>query len=211
MKKTVIKLIPFLLILVSIGLLLSACDTGNQSAFRQYKIENNLGKFSLEYPRSYSDVRGPNGDSSYCAVYFKMPEKGVEVNNPDPDNQGSHSVTMYYTPAFIEIFITPAKGYTAKIAIDEAVQAKKGEPGYSLIARSQIEISGINAEFAHVTDSWMVPVRATSGEQPLKHYLWAYFDYNGLIWEILCEADSEEIQHAQSDFEHVIQNFKILD
>jgi hypothetical protein len=210
--------ITFICLLLLSILMLSGCG---RNGYRTFTTKNSFCQFSFEYPSAYSDdnrnwltrlISPPlNIKEKYFSITFAYPRKGYRMVNPDPDNKQSNPVTVYHEPASIHIFVSESDNYTAKTLVGKLLNAEARWANYNLLERSNIQVSGISAEYAHFVSSSLLPMRPGPGEDiPLKHYIWAYFDYNGLIWQIEVESEGEMAEQARFDFEHVIQTFKII-
>jgi hypothetical protein len=185
----------------------------NQDGYRTFTAKNSFCNFSLDYPSAYSNKEGPTLDlfDKYFTVSFNYPDKAYKMVNPDPSSNNAKTVTVYHTPALIHVFINN-KGFTAKTLIEEYLNRQSGWANFNLLERSIISISDVSAEYAHFVSSSLLPMRPESGEEiPLKHLRLVYFDYNELVWRIELEYEGEMAEQAQSDFEHILNTFKILD
>jgi hypothetical protein len=187
----------------------------NQGDYQMFTARNTFCSFSVEYPSTFDHTDGPRLDvqEEYFSVGFAFPEKEYQMVDPALDGKNAGAVTVYHTPAYISIFISKSdRGFTAKTLVEDYLDKESSWADYELLERSTMIISGINAEYAHFVDSSLLPMLPAPGKDiPLKHYIWAYFDYNDLIWQIEVEYDEEMAKQIESDFEHVIQTFKLLD
>jgi hypothetical protein len=83
---------------------------------------------------------------------------------------------------------------------------------FRLLERSQISVSGVQGEQIIFSHMWKPEGFLGQKGEP---YPWkgreVYFYYNGVIWKFDVDSPLSNWEQANSDFEHILQTFKILD
>jgi hypothetical protein len=222
------RLCNFLFVAVSIifasAMLLSGCDNndgyqiltaGDNGEYRTIIIEKGIALFSFEYSARYSRIDGPafydDEIHQFTGVTVLAPMKQISVVAPNPDLKGQ-TVSMSYTPAFIDVFVYDAsdRGATAISEFEEHLSHIE-EDG-TILDRSQVTVSGVLAEYVAYTSNTLIPLFAVSeGGIPAKYCWTVYFDHAGLIWNIEAESEVAMANQVKGDFEHVLQTFQIIE
>jgi hypothetical protein len=117
-------------------------------------------------------------------------------------------------PAYIEIYICdPSKYFSApqnaKDRLENDLLHESKWKNFELFERHPVTVSGVEGELIYYQVDWFLPV--PKGEGPGLQYVRAvYFDYGGLTWWIQAKCEKEMIDQVKTDFEHILQTFKIL-
>jgi hypothetical protein len=81
-----------------------------------------------------------------------------------------------------------------------------------ILERKTVFVSGIQAEQVSFTGSSMFPIRSSTDQsKPLEYTRTTYFDHGDLIWNIEAVYEASMDERLKSDYEHIIQTFKILE
>jgi hypothetical protein len=164
-----------------IMLILPGCD---QSPYRTFTTKNEICRFSLEYPRSYSQTDGPYLYSYGYFVTFSIPDKGYQMVNPDPNILTAETVTVYQSPALLAIKITRKRDHNANTLIEDFLVTEASWANYKLLERETMSVSGIPAEYAYFVSSQLLPMRPAPGEEIPLWQRWFFFDNHDFIWKI---------------------------
>ena len=124
------------------------------------------------------------------------------------------TVSADYVPATIQISVSDRSGEDpdwrlASGFVRGFIELKKRRDYFQLLERRPVTISGVEGELSAFVEEWVV--LAARDTPKLRYVRWAYFDYDGLVWEIEAEAEEELAEQVRVDFEHVLETFKILD
>jgi hypothetical protein len=192
-------------------LVLSACNNSEStSEYKTLTVQNYVANFSFEYRAYYNDLDGPHivDDASYrfTNVDILAPKAHQTIGNPEPN--GSGTVEMEYVPAHINIRASDAiknPDRPAAVRINDSITNWGKWPNFQLLEKFNLSVSGIQAELiAYQVDGFFVG-------PDLKYCAQVSFDYNGLQWDIEAEADINMSETVRTDFDHVIETFKILE
>lgn len=202
--------ITLLGILLIGNLFLAACSSESPSEYKTLTVQNYIANFSLEYRAYYNDIDGPHivDESSYrfTNVDILAPKAHQTVGNPEPGGGGT--IEMEYVPAHINIrasAVTKNPDRPAEVRINDSISNWGKWPNFQLLERSNVSVSGIPAELiAYEVDGFFVG-------PDLKYCTQVSFDYNGLQWDIEAEAGINMSEMVRTDFDHVVETFKILE
>lgn len=216
--------IAFLLLLVLVSIItvsITGCEA-NQTDYqaeasepgcRILNVKNKLVSFSFEYS-TYYKKEGPILDTEHGppATYFSLyaPRKEMKIMVPDFDEGGDlKTVSASYCPAaiVISVFATLPDESNARERIDGWVSMVE-EEGYSeSLERSPVVVSGIDAEMLDfIRDSGML----LAVDKKIEYNRVVYFDYGGYIWSFMANSDEELAEKVKTDFDHIIETFKII-
>ena len=118
---------------------------------------------------------------------------------------------MYICGSLVKKITPNINGGNAKSKLETDVTAPEKQGwggGFKLIERSSLVVSGVPAE--EISYSWIT----TSGLGSTSSYEWTgkriYFDNRGELWQITMESTLDKTLQGNSDFDHFLQTFKIL-
>jgi hypothetical protein len=184
----------------------SGCES-SMEGYRTFTF-NKVAHFSFEYPAHYKKT------SAGAEVEDKIIHIGLRDEVP---SKGS-------TDGFIVIKVEGAGDtYPDATAALEDNLSGFVEPDYydedaeeepkRLLERSTITVAGISAElivysygYDHIWDE-----SSGSAVILLRIAREVYFDYDGLIWNLVIKSDEDRADVAEADFEHLLETFQILD
>jgi hypothetical protein len=208
-----------LIIIISAVLIISSSGIGCRSPeleYCTYNVKNRLVSYKFEYS-TYYRREGPMLDDKWVtpAVYLNLnaPRKPFKIVVPSSGGKGLKTVKSSYVPAAIEISVYLASNKSSLNAHNSiyngwVLDILDSEYADSL-TQSTINISGIEAEYVTFTYDWFMPF-AVGNEPMLKYYQVAAFDYGGYIWNFTAWSEKEMVDQVKTDFEHVIQTFKVI-
>jgi hypothetical protein len=186
--------------------IISGCNS-SMEGYRTFTF-NKVAHFSFEYPAHYKKCSAhatAERKTIYIGFRDKMPSKGS-------------------TDGFIYIYVEGAGDtYPDATAALEDTLSGFVEPDYHdedaeeepqrLLERSTITVAGIPAELVVYSYGYDLVWEESSGSAVilLRIAREVYFDYDGLIWNIVIESDEDRADVAEADFEHLLETFQILD
>jgi hypothetical protein len=170
----------------------------NNSEYREYSF-NRGAKFSFEYPTHYKifSIHTYIKSESTGGLYFidKLPSKGrpegfIDIGLEDPNTHYSD----------------------AEGAVEYTQGSINADFSANIIERSSIIILGRQAELiVYSHKSIIMPEAPPASYNVTKITREVFFDHSGAIWRIIIDSDEERSDQAKSDFEHILQTFKILE
>jgi hypothetical protein len=199
-------LVFFIIAVSTLAAIISGCDS-SMEGYRTFTF-NKVAHFSFEYPAHYEkysahatvenrtisiwfhDKVPPKG-STYG--YIKIIVEGVGITYPDAEAALEDNLSGFAEPDYYD---------------EDAEEEPK-----RLLERSTITVAGIQAELIvysygydyvrdSTSDSWVILIRIARE---------VYFDYDGLIWNLVIKSDEDRADVAEADFEHLLETFQILD
>jgi len=208
------KLITPVFIVVFITLSSIGC-TSSRNGYQTLTVKNSLVSYSFEYSTYYKRY-GPSVNTKYVSPYVYLdltaPKKPMKLTIPSSNGQGLKTVSSSYVPAAIELNVYVANNNSAlcaKDALDVWVSdILKGKYPDSL-TQSPILISGIEGDIITYTHDWGMLL--SSDTPKLKYFRVAVFDYGGYIWDFTAWSEEEMIEQVKTDFDHILETFKIIE
>jgi hypothetical protein len=130
--------------------------------------------------------------------------------NPDAMDKNSNTIMVEYIPAEITIFVYDARdrGATVKGELDRRVDRSD----IKVIERSSVTIDGISGEQAAYTSSGLLPLAPAPGQKKTPEYdKTIIFEQAGLMWLLEYYSEASLLDQVESDFNNIVQTFKILE
>ena len=213
-----------LVLAIVIGVLAGFVGCNASQGYKTATIKNKMTSFSFEYPARltrdgpdyFTHVITSGALSVGTTLSLSSRSKPMPINVPDPGAGKLSTFTTGYRPISIEIHVFDAKPYTStaqdgKGRLEHSLSQQARWENYQLIERSQIRVSGIEAEFAYYAVDAYFPY-PKEGDLKLEYVREVYFDYGGYIWNIEGTAHGTDVlDQIKADFDHIIQTFKILE
>lgn len=208
-----ISIILVIVLVILISSLFPACNRNGSDPsddhFKTMEVKNKVAHYSFEY-RTYYHINGPwVDDNQYrkiTSMSISAPKKTMPAPNPEL-GKASETVSMSYTPAFIEMIVgnTFNRPYiTAKETIDNSIRAWGRWEHFKLLERKTVLISGIQGEMAsYEVDGFVGPKLLYQSDLA--------FDHSGMEWYLRLKADVSLADIVKEDLQHIIDTFKILD
>jgi len=182
-----------LVLLISLAFL-PACEA-TTSGYIKYVQKEGIAHFSFEYPEEYEEA-SHYSRSNYTSVSYARWQNDGWLD--------SHFRIGAYKPGWA--------GYNnSNDLIEGDEKLLSDEKDYQIIERSTISIAGI---------SGILLIRAYTIEDMFDSDLkeptllidrTIYFDYDGLIWEIMMDSIENVAEADEAIWEHLVETFKILD
>ena len=200
----------YLALFIALVLTLVSATLGCDSSMEGYRAFtfNEVAHFSFEYPAHYKKT------SAGAEVEDKIIHIGLRDEVPSEGSNAGFIGIKVEGAGITYPDATVALEHTLSIFVDSEPYDEDAEqaPG-RLLERSTLTVAGIPAElivysygYDYVRDSpsdpWVLLLRIARE---------VYFDYNGLIWNIVIESDEDRAEVAKADFEHLLETFQILE
>jgi hypothetical protein len=184
--------------LVITSLLLTSCGS---SEYNVFSMKEGIGHFSLEYPHEYSitriDIRN-DATSRYTDIGLSVP--------PIAGSSTLNEISIYAWPA--DRNETAALILTGMLARAETIFQD-----FKLLQRSSVMIDDIEGQEASF--SWTASPGAASTNESGAGTLPAVsrmvcFRHGELAWEIHVASDLAAQKNAETEFQHILETFQIL-
>ncbi len=190
------------------GLVFVACKADTDS-YRVMTVKNRIAGFSFEYRAYYNDLDGPSVQDTaarkFTYVTVLAPKNHMRTVNPMPGGK-QDTVVIEYTPASIEVSAADYNKYhiSAHEYLQASLSGAQKWPNFKLLEQYTTTVGGVQAEvIVYQVDGIFGP--------PLKFNAAAYWQNGDLVWSIEADAEIGMADTVRSDFDHVLQTFKILD
>jgi hypothetical protein len=187
------------------------------SPFKQIKIENELGSYSLEYRSLYKREIRDNlkFNPPYAHLILEGPIKAEEAEVFDPNTGKIRTVAGKRVTSSITVTISNYKSYfgeaySAADKIENVLEDEAEWANYKLLERSPLTVSGVQGEMIVYLVDKLMPIPREDGKN-LEYVRAVFFDYNNLTWEIEAKCNQEIQDQVKADFDHIIQTFVILE
>lgn len=193
----------------ALAMAVTACSTSPNS-YKTMTVKNRIANFSFEYRRFYN-VAGPDVVSSPDLTYVQLlaPKKKVPMIVPGEGGKLTTS-SVDYVPASIEVSASKTAPVSANDRVDQVLATQAKWPNYKFLERSPVVVSGIAGELVTYEVDWFGLFPRSQDDKPkLKHVVEAHFGTGGLNWTLVAESEPETAQVTRTDFDHVVQTFKI--
>ncbi len=192
------KVSPMLAIMFSLPFLITSCGI-----YMDFSTRNMVANCFFEYPLPYLSL---HVDRTVTDMTI------INGSRPDFSKQQSPSLgTLLSVIGFKTNVSFP--GYLSYLEWDLG-HAKQGQSDdeFKLVERSIITVDNVSGEkiiYQYVRHSDPLVVEETKQIPAISYE--AYFENNGLLWNIQVSAITERANQAKADFEHIIKTFKFLD
>jgi hypothetical protein len=184
--------------LVITSLLLTSCGS---SEYKVFSLKEGIGHFSLEYPPEYSVTR--------IDIRNDATSRYTDIGLSAPPVVGSRSLNE------ISIYAWPADGNetAALVLTGMLARAETIFQDFKLLQRSSVMIGDIEGQAA--TFSWTASPAAASTNESEAGTLPAVsqmvcFRHGELAWEIHVASDLAAQKNAETEFQHILETFQIL-
>jgi hypothetical protein len=188
-------------ILLLLSMIFSGCDNGGVNSYATFVLNEGSVHFSLEYRTYYEiDYLKPaeaTGHSGQQSMFFDL---------ISPKIKGINDYTYIHVAASPPDQLIP----DAKSAIERAERNAASWADYKLLSKYELTIDGVHAYRIDYQNRNIVPAIA-GGEPRIEVIREVRFDAKGYVWMIQIRSDSSTADADKSDFEHILQTFKILD
>ena len=192
-----IRLLACLTILASLSLSSSVgCKGADLNGYTRFTVKEGLALFSFEYPTFFLK---PRLDRSHEPAYDHVGSLGASI----PPEQGIEFLFIYIR--------SPSDSFpdsSTKLDSDLKEQFETLRD-FRLLERSPIDVSGSRGELITFTYYGLTILLEQGGPEIGTSYV-AYFDHDGLIWEIIITADEDGAKDAKTHIEHILETFKIF-
>jgi len=186
------------MILFTIGF--SSCSGSSGKSYKIFRVSHAVADFSFEYPISYPI---PYVDREFV----KLTSLSTQRNTFDLYTRSTISITVmesdYYTPDSVTQ-LEDHLGY---------IKHGLNDNSFMLLERSPVSVSGILGEQVSYTfNAWTGLVDSSGNDQKVPSVSYeAYFEKNGLLWNISINGNPNMTDDIKNDFLHIIQTFQFLD
>jgi len=214
-RRCLLSVIILILLLASL-MILPDCNS-SRDGYRTLVEKNKLCSFSFEYSDYYTRA-GPYYELDFRVPFMYVtllaPKASVNLIVPSGSDTVKTAATDY-VPASITIDVSKAvdsvnTARNAKERLESILEDESKWENYQLIARYPMIVAGIQGEFVEYLVDWFAPIPAKEGLK-LEHRCAVYFDHNGLIFSIEAMSRGDyDYTKVKTDFEHILQTFKIL-
>ncbi|MFC2020568.1 hypothetical protein ACFLU1_02060 [Chloroflexota bacterium] len=228
-----LKLKSILALMVIVALIpMSGCDSeyyrGIESSeedsgegYKTITVVTDYYSFSFEYSTFYERWRPENLHPEWTipatVVSLVAPKASREVVVPSGSDD-IKIVTSQYIPGNISVYVydltadNSIEPLSATESLNETLEDWSRHDDFKLIERSQVMVSGMEAEYAEWELEWFSLSAKKSDEPPLEYNWQVLFSYEGLRWRIDAISFGPELrEQIETDFKHVVKTFKILD
>jgi hypothetical protein len=185
-------------VLLITSLFLTACGS---SDYKVFSLQEGIGHFSLEYPSGYSvtriDIRN-DAAQQYTDIGLNMP---AGAGTP-----GLHEISIYAWPA-------DGNDNAALILAGMLARGETIFPDFKVLQRFSVMVGDMEGQAA--TFSWSAAPAGASANASEAGTLPAVsrmvcFRHGDLAWEIHVASDLEAQVQAETEFNHVLETFQIL-
>ncbi len=181
------------LLLIASSAIMISCSCNDTTGYKEFIVSEGLAPFSFEYP---AVCREPRIDRSLEPHSTVVDTSGVI----QPRVNGAVFL-------IISVFQVSDSFPNAQAMLDSELSRAEGHREFQLLERSPVNMAGIQGErviYSYFGFYYNDPETGTAYE--------AYFDSEGLIWEVVMLADEyAAAERARADFEHLLETFQILE
>jgi hypothetical protein len=185
-------------ITLTVMLVFAGCDS-----YRRLVFTNVFSDSSFEYPASHHVVSEDNGqESSVPSVFIAL------IQNKVPQDQ----YIIVNVRQVTELF----PSYTALLEYNlDFAQRSQDDNEFTVLNREKVTIDGAEGEILTYSYSRHSEPEIENGQIirpkgiPAISYN-AYFENDGLLWNIELVAIEKRAQQAEEDFQHILLSFKFL-
>jgi len=191
------------ILLLASTTLFGACQDTNNSPYKTFTMTEGIAHFSFEYSSQYDIKESVSNE-----------DKGISyVTLVGPYNRDAKD-----TPEIGVIVGSPSSENYAEDKINNLITKFSDDPDFNLqeLEQADLLISGIPAklfvyqerDLGRIIAGIYAGVDTSAVIEVIREVL---FTYNSCDWMIYIDSDSSTAEADKTDFDHVIQTFKILE
>ncbi|MBN1368271.1 MAG: hypothetical protein JW967_10145 [Dehalococcoidales bacterium] len=183
------------------------------NGYRTITESNKFCSFTFEFSDFYKiykpSIVTKNTMYNFVSMSLTAPGKTTSMILPDFNNSGTIDNGITYTPAYIDIHVSIDWG-SASERLDGVIEDVSKWPSFELLERVPVTVSGFTGEQVVYVDT-LLPFPTASGEQPLEITRAVYFNVGNDVWKIEACSEMAMAEQVKSDYEHVLQTFRLLE